>query len=53
MQDGLRDGEKIREWMTRRFEEGLMERGLPWAKISGQGEQRLSNAIGEVDKILG
>jgi HTH-type transcriptional regulator, transcriptional repressor of NAD biosynthesis genes len=52
VQDGLRDGETIRQWMTRRFEQVLTERGLPWVKISGFGEQRLAAAIREVDKIL-
>jgi HTH-type transcriptional repressor of NAD biosynthesis genes len=52
VQDGLRDGETIRQWMTRRFEEVLTERGLPWVKISGQGEQRLAAAVPEVDKHL-
>ena len=52
VQDGLRDGETIRQWMTRRFEEVLTERGLPWVKISGQGERRLSAAVGQVDKIF-
>src|ERR1700690_1609514 len=52
VQDGFRDGETIRQWMTRRFEEVLTERGLRWVKISGQGEQRLSRAVCEVDKLL-
>jgi HTH-type transcriptional repressor of NAD biosynthesis genes len=52
VQDGLRDGETIRQWMTRRFEEVLRERGLPWIRICGQGEQRLSAAVLEVDKLL-
>jgi HTH-type transcriptional regulator, transcriptional repressor of NAD biosynthesis genes len=52
VQDGLRDGETIRQWMTRRFEEVLTERDLPWVKISGLGEQRLAAAVREVDKIL-
>lgn len=53
VQDGLRDGETIRQWMTRRFEEVLTTRGLRWVKISGFGEQRLAAAIREVDKIVG
>ena len=52
VQDGLRDGETIRQWMTRRFEDVLTERGLPWVKISGTGEQRLSAAVAEVDKLF-
>jgi hypothetical protein len=38
--------------MSGRFEEVLAERGLLWAKISGQGDQRLSAAVHEVDKLL-
>jgi HTH-type transcriptional repressor of NAD biosynthesis genes len=52
VQDGLRDGESIREWMTRRFEQVLIERGLPWVKISGGRSDRLQAAIREVDKLL-
>jgi nicotinamide riboside kinase len=52
VQDGLRDGESIREWMTLRFEQVLTGRGLPWVKISGYGSQRLEAAICEVDKLL-
>ncbi len=52
VQDGLRDGETIRQWMTRRFEEVLTERGLPWVKISGFGEKRLAAAVRAVDRIL-
>jgi len=53
VQDGLRDGETIRQWMTRRFEAVLTERCLPRVKISGFGEQRLAAAVCEVDKIFG
>jgi HTH-type transcriptional repressor of NAD biosynthesis genes len=52
VQDGLRDGETIRQWMTQRFEEVLTDRGLPWVKISGSGEQRLLAAVFEVDRLL-
>lgn len=52
VQDGLRDGETIRSWMTRRFEDVLRDRDLPWVKISGSGERRLEAAIHEVDEFL-
>lgn len=52
VQDGLRDGETIRQWMTRRLEEVLSERGLAWVKISGPGDRRLSAAVCEIDKLL-
>ncbi len=52
IQDGLRDGETIRQWMTRRFEDVLNARGLPWVKISGRGQQRLSAAVRAIDALL-
>jgi HTH-type transcriptional repressor of NAD biosynthesis genes len=52
VQDGLRDGEAIRQWMTQRFEEVLTGRGLPWVKITGSGQLRLLAAVREVDRLL-
>lgn len=52
VQDGLRDGETIRQWMTERFEQILTERGLRWHKVSGYGSERLEAAIREVDELL-
>ncbi|HKT89222.1 MAG TPA: AAA family ATPase [Candidatus Sulfotelmatobacter sp.] len=52
VQDGLRDGETIRQWMTRRFEEVLDEKRLFWVKVSGSREQRLKRSTVEVDKLL-
>ncbi len=52
VQDGLRDGETIRGWMTQRFEEVLNGRELRWIKICGGRDERLTQAICEVDKLL-
>lgn len=52
VQDGLRDGERIRQWMTQRFEQELARLGLKWVKISGYPEQRLKAAIRQVDNLL-
>jgi NadR type nicotinamide-nucleotide adenylyltransferase len=52
VQDGIRDGESLRNWMTHRFEEVLTAHGLPWLKVSGPIEQRLLTAITAVDKLL-
>ena len=52
VQDGLRDGETIRQWMTKRFEDVLTECGLRWVQISGRGDQRHSAATSEVEKLL-
>ena len=51
VQDGLRDGEAIRRWMTARFEERLTERLLPWVKVSGDPSQRLKYAIENIDRL--
>lgn len=52
VQDGLRDGESIRNWMTGRFEEVLRERGYSWIKVSGGPSDRLRAATPEIDKLL-
>ena len=52
VQDGLRDGESIRTWMTARFEEVLRERGCAWIKVSGAPMERLRAATLEIDKLL-
>jgi len=52
VQDGLRDGEAIRRWMTARFEERLAERQLPWIKVSGTRSERLQQAIAEIDQQM-
>lgn len=44
-QDGVRDGEHIRAWMTGRFLEVLRERGLPYQLMSGPPMVRLEKAI--------
>ncbi len=53
VQDGMRDGETIRGWMTERFEHVLAERQLPWIKISGFGAQRKEMAVQAIDRLLG
>jgi NadR type nicotinamide-nucleotide adenylyltransferase len=52
VQDGLRDGESVRQWMTLRFEERLAARGVPWLKVSGLRSRRLAAAIERVDLLL-
>jgi hypothetical protein len=52
VQDGLRDGEDIRPWMTKRFEEELARRRLPWTKLSGSPEQRSLRAVALLDELL-
>ena len=51
-QDGVRDGQHIRQWMTQRFTEELTKRGLPWVLVKGSREERLKQAIGEINQRL-
>jgi len=51
-QDGLRDGEHLRQWMTNRFRDELKDRRLPWILICGNKEHRLETAIAEIAKLL-
>ncbi|GAA2094994.1 AAA family ATPase [Actinomadura alba] len=51
-QDGWRDGESIREWMSARFGEELDRRGLPYIVVSGPHERRLEAAVAAVDAVL-
>ena len=44
-QDGTRDGEHLRPWMTARFVRGLRGRGVPWLLLTGSREHRLRRAV--------
>ena len=52
VQDGLRDGENIRKWMTQRFEEELSQQNVPWTKVSGNRVLRLNSAIQEIEPLV-
>jgi HTH-type transcriptional regulator, transcriptional repressor of NAD biosynthesis genes len=52
VQDGVRDGEHIREWMHGVFVEELERQGKPYAHIAGTHEQRMAQATGLIDKLL-
>lgn len=52
VQDGIRDGENLREWMTHRFEEVLTDHCRTWLKVSGPIEQRMLAATTAVDRLL-
>jgi NadR type nicotinamide-nucleotide adenylyltransferase len=52
VQDDIRDGESIRQWMTHRFEEELERQHRPWIKVSGAADERLKTAIAAVDSVL-
>jgi HTH-type transcriptional repressor of NAD biosynthesis genes len=50
-QDGLRDGEAIRQWMTGVFVERLTASGRCWRWIRGSREERIVAALGAVDEL--
>ncbi|HEY3449195.1 MAG TPA: AAA family ATPase [Myxococcales bacterium] len=50
--DVLRDGEKIRCWMTELFVQRLTESGRRWAWIRGDRAARLQAALAAVDGLL-
>ena len=50
--DGLRDGEHLRPWMTNRFREVLGATGTPWLELHGDRPSRLARAVAAVDRIL-
>ncbi|CAM3465432.1 AAA family ATPase [Kibdelosporangium persicum] len=51
-QDGWRDGEHLREWMTELFVRRLDERGVPWVRLTGSKSERLAQAIQVCDDVL-
>jgi HTH-type transcriptional regulator, transcriptional repressor of NAD biosynthesis genes len=52
VQDGTRDGEHVRCWMTERFRAELSARRTPWICLTGEHERRLSDAVGAIDELL-
>lgn len=52
MQDGLRDGEHLRQWMTQRFRDELGRRQLPWTLVYGSHAQRLRHAIEAIEELF-
>ncbi|OEJ27587.1 transcriptional regulator [Streptomyces agglomeratus] len=50
--DGLRDGEHLRPWMTERFREELTRTGRPFVTLRGPHEERLAAAVAAVDALL-
>lgn len=50
--DGLRDGEHVRPWMTSRFREVLTVSGTPWLEMHGDRSARLAQALAATDRLL-
>lgn len=53
IQDGTRDGEHKRQWMTDRFRGVLKERPEPFVEVTGPREERLRQATASIDRIMG
>jgi HTH-type transcriptional regulator, transcriptional repressor of NAD biosynthesis genes len=51
-QDGVRDGEHIRAWMTGRFIEVLNQRGHEHLLMTGPPEERLDKAVKATARLL-
>ncbi|WP_405986512.1 AAA family ATPase [Streptomyces sp. NBC_00872] len=50
--DGLRDGEELRPWMTARFGAELARTGRQFIRVSGSREERLGASVAAVDALL-
>jgi HTH-type transcriptional repressor of NAD biosynthesis genes len=50
--DGLRDGEHLRGWMTERFRAMLREQRAPWLEVEGSPDARCLSALAAVDALL-
>ncbi|WP_233258077.1 AAA family ATPase [Micromonospora sp. S4605] len=50
--DGLRDGEHLRAWMTDRFRTELAGCGVPVVELSGPHERRLARAVAACEELL-
>ena len=48
--DGLRDGEHLREAMTERFRAVLDDQPVPWALVAGTRQERLEQALGLIGR---
>ncbi|MGW3899056.1 AAA family ATPase [Micromonospora profundi] len=50
--DGLRDGEHLRSWMTGRFRAELAGCGVPVVELTGSHAERLARAVKACDDLL-
>ncbi len=50
VQDGLRDGEHLRPWMTGRFREVLAGQDAPWLEVRGSVPERLDAVLARLGR---
>ncbi len=53
VQDGVRDGEHIRDWMHERFKEQLSAGTTPFVELTGTFTERKLRAVYEIERLLG
>ena len=51
VQDGTRDGERIRDWMHKTFVEQLVAHRRPFLELEGSRSQRLADAAAAVERM--
>ncbi len=51
VQDGTRDGEHLRGWMTGRFRAALATRSEPVVEVTGSRQERLAAAVAAIDAL--
>lgn len=52
VQDGIRDGEAIRQWMHNRFHDEISRMATPMIVVSGPHDERLEAAVARIDAML-
>ena len=52
VQDGTRDGEHLRPWMTRRFRDELARCSGPWIEVHGDLDERMALAVRTIDELM-
>eukprot|EP01031_Cornospumella_fuschlensis_P022158 gene22158-27117_t len=50
--DGLRDGEHLRSWMTQRFRTALVAQTVPWIEVHGSPKSRCTDALHALDQLI-
>lgn len=51
VQDGLRDGEHLRDWMTDRFREVLAQQRAPVVEVGGSVQARVMSVLAEIRRL--
>jgi HTH-type transcriptional repressor of NAD biosynthesis genes len=50
--DGMRDGEHLRTWMSGRFRAELSRAGVDWVELTGRYRKRLATAVAACDELV-